>query len=325
MNFSKEKVVDWGKEVLIEEARAIQKASERLDQSFFEAVQLIFSCQGKVITTGLGKSGYIARKMASTLSSLGTSSFYLHPAEALHGDFGMIAADDCLIAFAYSGETREVNTVSKFASDNSIPVIAITGNLKSTLSKISDVAIDGSIEKEADSLGVAPTASSTLALSLADSLSVAVMRCRGFTKIDFAKLHPGGTLGKHLSNVESYMRDATNLPSVKAEDTFHNILESVTNPNFGIVAIVDRENKVIGAISDGDLRRALLQHGGDALSLKASDFIKKIPKTVTKQTLVIEALDLMEQNKITELFVIDSSHRYEGLLRMHDLISSKLI
>ncbi|MEZ4742853.1 MAG: KpsF/GutQ family sugar-phosphate isomerase [Bdellovibrionota bacterium] len=317
-------IVEWGRQVCLAEANEISRASKRLSASFFLAVEAILNCSGKVVVTGLGKSGYIARKMASTLSSTGTPSFYLHPAEAMHGDFGMLQPTDCLIAITHGGETREVLGVAKFAKGLKIPVISITGNIESTLSSMSDFSLDGSIEKEADALGLAPTASSTVALALCDALSVAVMKGRGFTSKDFANLHPGGSLGRSFVMVSSHFKDARDLKTVSTSSSFYQIVEAISSPNYGIIAVLDDKARISGAISDGDIRRAILKYGEKAHELLASDLMSLNPFTISIRETVTNAVAKMEQNAVTSLFVMDGSC-FAGLLRLHDLITAKII
>jgi arabinose-5-phosphate isomerase len=284
------------------------------------------SCQGKIVTTGLGKSGFISRKLASTFASTGTAAIFLHPTEALHGDFGMLQKGDVLIAIAFGGETREVLAVCKFANRQNIPVIAITGKLESTLSQLADVVIDGSVDREADFLGLAPTASSTLALALGDSLAVAVMRSRGFTKEDFAALHPGGSLGFRLVCISEIMIKREKLNCVFPHSDFHQVLNAVTNPNYGICPVIGSNDEIIGAITDGDLRRALLASGDRALKFTAVDLMNSKPKLIDGGSRATDAITVMEKSKITSLFVTSgSAGKLLGLVRLHDLLSEKII
>lgn len=324
---AEQEVVAWGRQVLDSEARALQEASRRLSTDFYRAVQQILACSGKVVTTGLGKSGYIARKMASTLASTGTSAFFLHPAEALHGDFGMLGTNDCLLAIAHSGETREVLGVASFARRMGIPVIAITGNEKSSLNQQAGICLDGSIDQEADTLGLAPTVSSTLALALCDALAVAVMRGRRFSTEEFARLHPGGSLGRSLATVADLMHPANQLSTVGPNGDFNEVVAAITKFNYGVVPVVDDGGLLIGAISDGDIRRALQQHRGDALALHATDVMTKAPKIIYGDEPAMNAVKLMEQHSILSVFVIDR-HRPGvciGMIRLHDLTAAKII
>jgi arabinose-5-phosphate isomerase len=275
----------------------------------------------------MGKSGHIGRKIASTLSSTGTSSVFLHPAEALHGDFGTLQPGDCLLAIAFGGETSEVLRVAEFARRSHIPVVAITGRADSSLARLADHVLDGSIAREACPLNLAPTTSTTVALALGDALAVALMRARGFTPHDFARLHPDGSLGRKLSLVKQYMREESTIARITPETSFHDVLEAVTRNNFGIVAVLNPAKQLIGAITDGDLRRAVLKHDAKAMGLKASDLMSGTPKTITPEELAVDAVAIMENHKITSLFVVKSAHDRElrGLLRLHDLLEAKIV
>jgi arabinose-5-phosphate isomerase len=304
-------------------------ASDRLGSGFFDAVSKILRCSGKVITTGLGKSGYVARKMASTLSSTGTPSFFIHPAEAMHGDFGMISKEDAILAIAHSGETREVLGVAKFAKQLGIPVIAITGKPGSSLDQLACISLDGAIDQEADSLGLAPTVSSTLALAICDALAVAVMRGRGFTTEEFAKLHPGGSLGRSLASVSDYMQPVSRILTVSPLSTFDDVLAAITQHkhNFGIVAVVNGSGCLVGAISDGDIRRALSKHRAEALAMTADQLMTRTPKTIFSDLPAMDSVRIMEQFSIVSIFVVDrgAPDQCIGMIRLHDLTAAKVI
>lgn len=321
------RLIDYGRQALTVEADALRRVADRLDERFARAVNVIQGCSGKVVVTGLGKSGHVGTKIASTLSSTGTSSLFLHPAEALHGDFGIIQPGDCLLAIAFGGETAEVLKVVEFARRSAIPVIAITGKSDSSLARLADHVLDGSIEREACPLNLAPTTSTTVALAIGDALAVTLMRARGFTSQDFARLHPEGSLGRKLSLVHQYMRSFEAVAQIGPETNFHDTLEAVTRNNFGIVAVLDGAHRLIGAVTDGDVRRALLKHDARALSLKASDFMTTTPKTIDGSKLALDAIRIMEQYKITSLFVIESEsdRTLRGLIRLHDLLDAKII
>lgn len=298
----------WGQEALKIEAAAIIAGADRLGDDFVSAIQGILSCQGKLVVTGLGKSGHIARKVASTLSSTGTSSFFLHPTEALHGDFGMLQPKDWLLAIAYGGETGEVLEVCRFARRIGVPIVAITGRKDSSLAALANFVVDVNCEREADSLNLAPTSSSTLSMAAGDAIAVTLMRARGFSEHDFAALHPGGSLGRRLSLVKDHMKPKESLPLVTEGADFHKVLEIVTAHNFGIAGVISTKGELIGAVSDGDLRRALLRSGAAALTANASQLMSKSPKTVTNDTLAIDALTLMNEKQITQLFVVASNN-----------------
>lgn len=324
---SPEQLVAFGREVLEIEAKTLMRQAQKLSTHFAEAVRLILPCKGRLVVTGLGKSGHIAQKIASTMSSTGTPSFFLHPSEALHGDLGKLSPQDCLLAVAHGGETWEVLEVAKFARRMGIPVIALTGKVESTLGQLARVVIDGSVEQEACPLNLAPTSSSTLALALGDALAVALMQERGFRKEQFADLHPAGTLGRKLARVSDYMRPRRELPLISSEARFFEVLQVITQKNFGIAIVEDQNNVVAGVVTDGDLRRGLLKFGDHALKENAESFMKSHPKTISSQALVEDAMLSMEQSHITALLVVDESVKpgLVGLLRMHDLLAAKIV
>ncbi len=319
-------IIQSGQGTLLAEAAALTAAAQRLGQEFYQAVNLILSHQGKVVVTGLGKSGHVGRKIASTLSSTGTSAAFLHPSEALHGDFGMLQHQDILLAIAYGGETPEVVEVAKFARRIGITVLALTGKKESSLGQLSHVIIDCHVEKEADPHNLAPTNSSTLTIALGDALAVSLMEARGFTPRDFASLHPGGSLGRKLSLVKDHMHHGDNLPKIHRNDDFYQVLQAVTVDNFGIAAVVDGD-ELIGAISDGDLRRSLLARGADALKQQAQEIMSQKPLTILDSDLAIEAALKMNQNRVSRLFVETSvvgKRQLVGLVRLQDLLAAKI-
>lgn len=317
--------VAWARETLALESAALAEASGRIGDAFVGAAKAVLGSSGKVVVTGLGKSGHVARKIAATLASTGTSSFFLHPSEAMHGDFGMLQPKDVLLAVAYGGETNEVNEVARFAHRISIPVIGITGSPDSTLAKLSHYVLDGRVAREADSLNLAPTCSSTLAMALGDALAVSLMRARGFSQGDFASLHPAGSLGRRLSLVRDHMQAQDKVGRVGENADFHAVLEAVTLHNFGITAVVDDTGRLDGAVSDGDLRRALLKGSAKALDHKAKDLMSRSPKTVSPTTLAIDALTFMNDHRISSLFVVDGGSRPVGLVRLQDLLAAKIL
>ena len=263
------------------EAKALSFAASRLGAEFSNAAETLLRAQGKVVVTGLGKSGHVGRKISATFASTGTPSFFLHPAEALHGDLGMIQRQDVLLAIAFGGETDEVLSVARHAKRIGVPVISITGKLDSSLAKISDQAIDGTVEREVCPHNLAPTTSTTVAMALGDSLAIALMKARGFSESDFARLHPSGALGRRLATVRDLMKPAgESLPSVLPTTEFHDVLEAVTKRNYGIVPVQDKSGRLVGAISDGDIRRALLTQGSNALTLPADKIMTSTPKKI---------------------------------------------
>lgn len=320
-------LVAYGRRCLESEAKALNAGAQKLGRSFAEACKAILGCGGKVVTTGLGKSGHVARKIASTLSSTGTSAFFLHPTEALHGDFGMLQKNDCLLALAFGGETPEVLEVARYARRIGIPVIAITGQPDSSLGTLAHFVLDGGVPAEADPLNLAPTCSSTLAIGLGDAIAVSLMEARGFKANDFASLHPGGSLGRRLSLVKDHMHTGDRLPKVDPAADFHKVLEAVTAGSFGIVAVLKPNGELQGAISDGDLRRLLLNKGGEALKARASEMMTLSPKTIPQAALAIDAVRVMNERQITQLFVVESQDlpKLVGIVRLHDLLAAKIL
>ncbi len=321
----KEELIKWGRQVLYTESDSVRMAADRLGDSFFNAFKILFESQGKVVLTGLGKSGHIAQKIASTMSSTGTPAFFVHPSEALHGDFGMMSTGDCLLALSLGGETREVMAMVKYARELAIPVIAITGKMQSSLAKLADCVIDGSVVKEADTLGLAPTSSSTVALAIGDALAVVTMRAKGFTREKFANLHPGGSLGRDLAQIQDLMRSVDEIGVLPQNARFEDLIDGMTRFNFGIVAIVDKHGHLMGCISDGDLRRSLRRFGASALEMAVSDIMSVQPKTIELTAKAVEAISAMEKHQITSLFVCSDAGKLLGLVRLHDLISAKII
>ncbi|MBC7531629.1 MAG: KpsF/GutQ family sugar-phosphate isomerase [Oligoflexus sp.] len=320
---SPDTIIAWGRDVLDAESQSLLATARSLNASFVQAVETIIASQGKVVVTGLGKSGHIGRKIAATLSSTGTASFFLHPSEALHGDLGMIQSADVVLALAFGGETRETVEVIKFANRRSIPVIAITGKMESSLARLSDVVLDGGVDREACPLNLAPTTSTTVAMGLGDALAVAIMRARGFEKQDFAQYHPDGSLGRQLSLVSQHMK--TDLLAIHADDDFSKVLEIITAHNYGIAGVFDATERLIGAITDGDLRRTLKTARENVFSMSAKDIMTKNPKTILNDRLALDAVKMMEHSRITSLFVRDEADHVVGLIRMHDLLAAKIV
>lgn len=314
-----------GKAVFRKEAQAVVAAGERLSSSFEHAVDLMGKVTGRVVVSGLGKSGHIARKVASTLSSTGTPAVFLHPSEALHGDFGMFTAGDLLLAIAHGGETREVVAVGEFAVRKKLPVIALTGKSSSSLGRLASCVLDMSVTAEADSLGLAPTASSTVALCCGDALALALMKARRFTEQEFAALHPGGILGRRVSKVKTFMHGEGKFATVLPDESFGQVLKAFTDPNFGIVAVVEEGCQLLGCVSDGDLRRSLATRGPSVYKTSAKDIMTPKPKTVFSDTSVLDAIGLMERAGITSVFVLDRGGGLAGLVRLHDLLDAKIL
>ena len=306
--------------VLDIEARAIELAAQRLGESFDRAVDIVLACRGRVVVTGMGKSGQICRKVAATLASTGTTSLFLHPGEASHGDLGMLSRGDVCLAVSNSGTTRELVALLPAMKRLRLPIIAITGGRDSPLAENADVVLDAHVEEEACPLGLAPTASTTVQLAIGDALAVAVLEKRGFSSEDFALLHPGGALGKKLQRVRDVMHAAAEVPVTRADETMPKVIEAITAGGFGVVAVVDDDQRLLGVITDGDLRRALRKSpsiGG----LRAADVMTKSPKVVAGSALAAEALATMEKHSITSLFIVDEKTRRPiGVIHLHDLL-----
>jgi arabinose-5-phosphate isomerase len=304
------------RKVLQTEAAAILALVDRLDERFAHAVTLVRECQGRVIVTGMGKSGIICRKIAATFSSTGTPAFFLHPAEAVHGDLGVIQADDVVIAMSYSGETEELTRVLETIKRIGAKMIAITGDVSSTLAQAADVAIDCHVSEEACPMNLVPTASTTAALALGDALAMAVLVEKGFKPDDFANLHPGGKLGKRLMRVAQVMQAGEALPVVKLHTTMKDLIYEMSRKGLGMTTVVDAGGRLAGIITDGDLRRKM---SSNVYDLSAQDVMTANPVTIAADTLAVEALAVMEQRKITSIVVVDADRRVEGVVHLHDL------
>ncbi len=306
------------RKVLRTESDAILSLVDRLDGGFTSAVQLLYECRGRVILTGMGKSGIICRKIAATFSSTGTPAFFLHPAEAIHGDLGVIQANDVVVALSYSGETEELARVLETIRRLGARLIAITGDPRSTLGQAADVTINCSVAEEACPLNLVPTASTTAALALGDALAMALLVRKGFREEDFASLHPGGKLGKRLMRVEHLMHTGDELPLVPGRAPMRDVIYEMSRKGLGMTCVVDAEGRLAGIITDGDLRRHMAAMP-DILDRSASDVMTKGPVTIDRSMLAVQALSLMEQRKITSLPVIDERRVVEGVVHLHDL------
>jgi arabinose-5-phosphate isomerase len=340
-----------GENVIRIEAEALRALADRIGgpmaAAFQRAVDLMFACAGRVVVTGMGKSGLIARKIAATLSSTGTPALYLHPVEALHGDLGMVVRGDVVLALSASGETEEILALLATIKRLQVPLIAMTGDAIcnvarapspakagsgestgiariSTLAAAADVALDCSIAEEACNLGLAPTASTTTMLALGDALAVTLSEKRGFKEEDFANLHPGGKLGKRLARVESLMHSGDALPRVGPHTKMPDVIYEMSRKKLGVTAVVESE-RLVGIISDGDLRRLLEKRGKDVLDLTAAEAMTKNPRTIAAGEFAATALALMEEKKITSLMVVDGSGRLDGIVHLHDLWSTELV
>ncbi|MGB7730212.1 MAG: KpsF/GutQ family sugar-phosphate isomerase [Candidatus Acidiferrum sp.] len=318
--------LDSARRVLRIEAQAINDLLARLDASFDRAVDLLLACKGRAVVTGMGKSGLIGRKISATLSSTGTPSFFLHPAEALHGDLGMLARGDALLAISYGGETPEILNLLEALKRLEIPIVTMTGNLKSTLAGASEVVLDASVKEEACSLNLAPTASTTVAMALGDALAIALLDRRGFKPDDFAALHPAGRLGKKLLRVEHFMHVGDALPRVSPDTPMPATFHEMSAKKLGMTTVTSPDGRLAGIITDGDLRRLMETHGGATLSMTAGDCMIRTPQTIGPNLLASEALNLMEKKKITSIVVIDpATQKVLGVVHLHDLWTLELI
>jgi arabinose-5-phosphate isomerase len=324
-----------GENVVRIEAEALRELAERIGgpmgADFQRAVDLLDCCAGRVVVSGMGKSGLIGRKIAATFSSTGAPALFLHPAEAMHGDLGMIARGDVVIALSASGETEEILNLLATIKRLSVPLISMTcdrlyadSGKRSTLASAAEVALDCSIAQEACTLGLAPTASTTTMLALGDALAMALAEKRGFKEEDFADLHPGGKLGKRLAKVETLMHTGDALPKVTAATKMPDVIYEMSRKKLGVTTVVEGD-KLLGIISDGDLRRLLEHRGKDALELTAGECMTKNPRTVAPDTFATAALDLMEQRKITSLAVVDKNGRLQGMVHLHDLWGTEMV
>jgi arabinose-5-phosphate isomerase len=316
---------DTARRVLRIEAQAIQDVLARLDSTFDRAVDLFFSCKGRVVLAGMGKSGIVGKKISATLSSTGTPSFFLHPAEALHGDLGMVARGDVMLAVSYSGETREIIALLDALKRLEIPLVALTGNPKSTIAQSSEVVLDASVNEEACSLNLAPTASTTVAMAVGDALAVSLLDRRDFRHDDFAALHPAGSLGKRLLRVDKVMHAGNALPKVSPQTPMPNAFHEMSAKKLGMTTIVNDDGTLAGILTDGDLRRLMEKHGGATLSMNVSQCMNPNPQTVKATVLASEALTLMEKRRITSVVVVDDARRVIGVVHLHDLWGMQLV
>ena len=320
-----DKTLRLAREVLQLEAREVELLAQRLDHQFSDAVACILNCRGRVVVSGMGKSGHIGGKIASTLASTGTPAFFMHPAEASHGDLGMITAGDVVIALSNSGESDEILAIVPPLKRLGAKIIAITGNDASTLARAADIHLSAHVAKEACPLGLAPTSSTTVALALGDALALCVLELRDFTAEDFARSHPGGSLGRRLLvRVSDVMRTGENVPSVSVESTFAVGLLEMSRKGLGLTAVVDATGRPIGIFTDGDLRRAF-ERNINISGAAIKDVMHHNPMTIQKDELAIAAVEIMEQRKINGLLVVDNAGVLVGALNMHDLLLAKVV
>ena len=317
-------LLELARKVLRTEAAAIESLVDRVDAGFERAVQLLFECRGRVVVTGMGKSGIICRKIAATLSSTGTAAFFLHPAEAIHGDLGALRDDDVVLAVSYSGETGELIRLLESLRRIGARLIALTGDPESTLARAADVTLNCGIAEEACPLNLAPTASTTAALALGDALAMTLCVRKGFREEDFASLHPGGKLGRRLMHVEHAMHAGDSAPVVTTATAMPDVFHEMSSKRLGMTCVVDGDGRLVGVFTDGDLRR-LLTRQPDVLTLSAGEVMTPRPITIHRHLLAVEALRIMETHKITSVVVIDESGRVEGVVHLHDLWRTQMI
>jgi len=316
------------RKVLEIECAALASLLERLQgdngDQLEQAVEQMLACRGRVVVAGMGKSGLIARKISATLASTGTPALFLHPAEAAHGDLGMMAKGDLLLVLSYGGETEEIEQPVAMAKRLGLPILVMTGNLRSNLARIADAVLDVRVEREACPLNLTPTASTTAMMALGDALAIALLERRGFTAEDFARLHPGGSLGKKLQRVENLMRTGAAVPRVRPATPTSEAIYEMSRKGLGMTTVVAAGDQLVGIITDGDLRRLLQQRKKEALDLTCEEFMTRSPATIGKTELAATALRILEERKITSLAVVDGRGRLEGVLHLHDLWTTQL-
>jgi arabinose-5-phosphate isomerase len=324
-NVDADKAIRLAHETLEIEAAAVLGLRQRLGATFVRAVEMMLQVDGRVVVMGMGKSGHIARKIAATLASTGTTAMFVHPAEASHGDLGMIKRGDLVLAISNSGESEEITSILPVFKRLGIPLVVMTGNMTSTLGSYADVLLDSGVDREACPLNLAPTASTTAQLALGDALALALLDARGFRAEDFAMSHPGGALGrKLLTLVRDVMRTGKEVPRVSLQAGFSDLMREISAKGLGATAIVDSQNQVLGIFTDGDLRR-LIEKGQDLRTLNASQVMHANPKTITADALAVDAVEMMENNRITCVLVVDESGTLIGALNSNDLLRAKVI
>jgi len=317
--------LETARRVLKIEAQAIQDVLARLNSNFEKAVDILFACKGRVAVSGMGKSGLIGRKISATLSSTGTPSFFLHPAEALHGDLGMLARGDAMLAVSYGGETQEIIQLLEALKRLEMPLVTLTGCVHSTLAQASDIVLDVSVKEEACSLNLAPTASTTVAMAVGDALAISMLERREFKHDDFAALHPAGRLGKKLLRVEHLMHSGTAMPRVAPNAVMPDVFHEMSEKGLGMTTVLEADGRLAGILTDGDLRRLMEKHRGAVLEMRAVDGMTTTPQTIGPHVLASEALNLMEKKKITSVVVVDDARRVLGVVHLHDLWTLELM
>ncbi|HWY72592.1 MAG TPA: KpsF/GutQ family sugar-phosphate isomerase [Burkholderiaceae bacterium] len=322
---SRSSALALARDVLTTESQAVAALVDRLDERFLRAVELVLGCRGRVVVSGVGKSGHIARKIAATLASTGTPALFVHAAEAAHGDLGMVTGRDVFIAMSYSGETDELLTIVPILKRGGTPLIALTGHANSSLAGYADVHLDCRVEREACPLNLSPTSSTTAMLALGDALAIACLDARGFGADDFARSHPGGALGRRLlTRVSDVMHTGEAIPVVSADDTVMDALREISSKRLGMTAVRNLDGTLAGIFTDGDLRR-LLEGGGDARATRVRDVMTTAPLTIAPQALAVEAAQLLDSGRKNQLLVVDAEHRLVGALHMHDLMAARVI
>jgi arabinose-5-phosphate isomerase len=316
--------INKARKVILKEAEAVRAMADRLDDNFEKAIDLLFSCKGRVIISGIGKSGQVARKVAATFSSTGTPAFYIHPTEGIHGDIGMVLSGDVAIVISKSGDTEEVIRLLPIFRRLEVPVIAITGDKNSPLADEADVILDSSVESEACPLDLVPTSSTTAALVMGDALAVVLLELRGFTADDFSFIHPGGTLGRKLIKVSDLMHTGSELPIVTQSAGFREMLLEMTSKRFGLALVVDNDGRLKGIFTDGDLRRTVESYA-NPLELTAGKIAISNPKRIAPDELAATAVAIMEDHNITSLVITDNDNHPLGLLHLHDLLKAKVV
>jgi arabinose-5-phosphate isomerase len=319
-------VITSARTVIATEAAAVRALEGRVGPEFVAACRLILNCTGRVVVSGMGKSGHVARKIAATLASTGTPAFFVHPGEASHGDLGMILPQDVVLALSYSGETDELLFILPIIKRQGIPLIAITGKPGSSLANQADVHLDGSISNEACPLGLAPTTSTTVALVMGDALAIALLEARGFTADDFARSHPAGSLGRQLLlHISDVMHKGVDVPMVAPDASITSALVEMTHKHLGMTAVVDADRRLLGVFTDGDLRRALDDEGVNLRGATVAELMTRGPKTIGADKLAAEAAQLMEKHQIHALLVVDDEQRVVGALNIHDLLRARVV
>ncbi len=319
------KILELGRRVLEIEADAVGALARRIDESFVAAVRLVLECRGRVVVSGIGKSGHIARKIASTMASTGTPAFFVHAAEASHGDLGMVRPEDVFIAISHSGESAELLAIVPMVKRQGAKLIAMTGQANSTLARDADVHLDAGVEQEACPLNLSPTASTTAALAMGDALAVALLDARGFSAADFARSHPGGALGrKLLTRVSDVMRKGSDVPAVPVGASLPEAILEITRKRMGMTAVVNADGRIAGIFTDGDLRRTV-ERVSDLKTATVANVMTPSPRTIRAQALAVEAVELMERHKINQLLIVGDDGILSGALDMHDLFRAKVV